>query len=333
MPGPVRVSKLLETLGINPETVLVIRNDADRDITYTLPAELELPQGVSVGRSVTLYTEPGEAFSGAPSTRWDDVAWRGDRLHRQLVLWSAQGTTLDGLKLEVSDLVSGAAGIPASALRVRYERYVKGDPEPLGCGTHPAQAFVEVADALSSKPVTMLTSDDPLKLWLTLDVPESTSPGVYSGTLRASDGAAHTATFTLRIRVLELVLPPVDAWSFHLDLWQYPSRILSRYNDAHPGGELALWSPGHLALLEPAYRLLADTGQKAITAHIKENALGGPSMIRRTRKADGSWEYDFAAFDAYVEALDSWGLGPQIDCFSVVAAPLKNNRIKSDLLP
>jgi sulfur carrier protein ThiS len=28
MPGPVRVSKLLEHLGINPETVLVIRNDA-----------------------------------------------------------------------------------------------------------------------------------------------------------------------------------------------------------------------------------------------------------------------------------------------------------------
>ncbi|MGH8990679.1 MAG: MoaD/ThiS family protein [Acidimicrobiia bacterium] len=27
MPGPVRVSKLLEHLGINPETVLVIRND------------------------------------------------------------------------------------------------------------------------------------------------------------------------------------------------------------------------------------------------------------------------------------------------------------------
>jgi sulfur carrier protein len=44
MPGPVRVSKLLETLGINPETVLVIRNDT----LVTHDAKLEEPDTVEI---------------------------------------------------------------------------------------------------------------------------------------------------------------------------------------------------------------------------------------------------------------------------------------------
>ncbi len=44
MAGPVRVSKLLETLGINPETVLVIRNDT----LVTHDARLEEPDTIEI---------------------------------------------------------------------------------------------------------------------------------------------------------------------------------------------------------------------------------------------------------------------------------------------
>ncbi|MGH8972099.1 MAG: MoaD/ThiS family protein [Acidimicrobiia bacterium] len=44
MPGPVRVSKLLEHLGINPETVLVIRNDT----LVTHDAHLDEPDVVEI---------------------------------------------------------------------------------------------------------------------------------------------------------------------------------------------------------------------------------------------------------------------------------------------
>ena len=44
MPGPVRVARLLETLGINPETVLVIRNDT----LVTHDARLEDPDTIEI---------------------------------------------------------------------------------------------------------------------------------------------------------------------------------------------------------------------------------------------------------------------------------------------
>ena len=44
MPGPVRVSKLLESLGINPESVLVIRNDT----LVTHDERLEDPDTVEI---------------------------------------------------------------------------------------------------------------------------------------------------------------------------------------------------------------------------------------------------------------------------------------------
>jgi sulfur carrier protein ThiS len=44
MPAPVRVSKLLETLGINPETVLVIRNST----LVTHDERLEEPDTIEI---------------------------------------------------------------------------------------------------------------------------------------------------------------------------------------------------------------------------------------------------------------------------------------------
>ena len=44
MPGPVRVSKLLEHFGINPETVLVIRNET----LVTHDERLEEPDTVEI---------------------------------------------------------------------------------------------------------------------------------------------------------------------------------------------------------------------------------------------------------------------------------------------
>ena len=63
MPGPVRVSKLLETLGINPETVLVIRNET----LVTHDERLEEPDTVEIRPDPLPVTGPSSPARGRPS--------------------------------------------------------------------------------------------------------------------------------------------------------------------------------------------------------------------------------------------------------------------------
>lgn len=260
--------------------------------------------------------QKNEAFSSTPTQNWNTVAWKGDRIHKQIVLWSA--SNINGLSYSVSPLVKGADQIAATNIELRFGEYIKGDPDARSCSAYPTHpSFVEIIDALTDVTVTSLSATDPLKLWLTIDVPSATPIGVYTGSITVNGGAT-PLVFNISVNVVYYTLPDVANWDFHLDLWQFPTKILDHYNTANPGSQITIWSDQHFDLFEPGYRILADMGQKAIAAQIKENALGMPSMIRWIRKTNGTWEYDFTAFDKYVTALMSWGIDKQIDCFSPV---------------
>ncbi len=260
--------------------------------------------------------QKNETFSSTHTQDWNAVAWKGDRLHKQILLWS--NTNLNGLTYNLSVLASGGNTINASNLQLRFGKYIKGDSEARSCGEYSNRTeAVELIDALDDQYISDLDASDPIKLWLTIDVPEATPEGTYGGTLTISGGSS-PLVFNISLEVVDYTLPDVSNWDFHLDLWQFPTNILEKYNADNPGSPITIWSDEHFALFEPAYRLLADAGQKSISAHIKEGGLGAPSMIRWIKKSDGTWEYDFTAFEKYVTTLMSWGITGQISCFSPV---------------
>ncbi|SNY99504.1 glycoside hydrolase domain-containing protein [Flagellimonas pacifica] len=260
--------------------------------------------------------QKNESFLGTPTQNLNTVAWKGDRLQSQVILWS--DSNIDGLSYVISDLSNGTDIISNSNVHLRFGQYIKGDPEARSCGEYPSRpATIEIIDALGTQQIVDLPASDPIKLWITIDVPATTPIGSYSGTFTVN-GGAEPLVFDVTLEVVDYTLPDRPDWDFHLDLWQFPVNILDKYNAENPGAPIAIWSDEHFALFEPAYRLLADAGQKAIAAHIKEGGLGAPSMIRWIKKIDGTWEYDFTAFEKYVEALMSWGISGQIDCFSPV---------------
>lgn len=226
--------------------------------------------------------QKNQNFSGTPSLSWNAVAWKGERVHKQIVLWS--DSNVSGLTYTISDFTNEMETIPSTNAKLRFGQYVKGDPEARSCSEYPTHPnFVEIIDALSEALITDLTVSDPLKLWLTIDVPASTPTGSYTATITVN-GGNEPLVFSISLQVVNYAMPDVADWDFHLDIWQFPINILNHYNTANPNAKIETWSDEHFNLLEPFYRLLADTGQKAITTYIKDGALGAESMVRWLKK-------------------------------------------------
>ena len=107
-------------------------------------------------------------------------------------------------------------------------------------------------------------------------------------------------TLTLPVTILSAgaTLPAPEHWAFHLDLWQHPDAA-ARWHD------VPMWSEEHLAVLAPQLRYLANMGQKTITCTLVDEAWQGQtydhfrSMIQVTKTAEGTWAYDFSAFDTW----------------------------------
>ena len=124
------------------------------------------------------------------------------------------------------------------------------------------------------------------------------------------------------LEVADRILPPPSEWKFHLDLWQNPYSV-ARYHDVR------LWSQEHFDLMRPVMKILADAGQKSVTATILDRPWNGQtfdafgSMVTKIKNADGSWTYDYSVFDRWVEFMESVGIDSQINCYSMIPWALK----------
>ncbi|MBU0755284.1 MAG: DUF4091 domain-containing protein [Planctomycetes bacterium] len=238
----------------------------------------------------------------AQTMNWAGSGWRGERLSLQLVLWTAE--PMEQVRVTASAFENDAGGLAFQALQVFCVRYTLGDsglmPDILDAGRFPDMP------AQSVRP-----------LWAQVDIPEDAGPGIYEGFIRVEAKDQAALTFHLEVEVLPLALPPPSDWSFHLDLWQNPYAV-ARYHHVEP------WSHEHFALLKPHVELLAQAGQKAITATIIHQPWGTQtfdpyeSMVRWIRQADGTWEFDFTVFDQWVIFCGARGLDGAIHCYSTV---------------
>ena len=135
-------------------------------------------------------------------------------------------------------------------------------------------------------------------LVLTVDIPADVAPGEAKGTLALRVNGV-PLTMPIGLTIDPETLPPPREWKCHLDIWQHPDAV-AQWHD------VPLWSDAYFALMRPYMERLADAGQKTITATLIDEAWDrqtygafGP-MVRVTKRADGTWAYDFSAFDRWV---------------------------------
>ena len=250
-------------------------------------------------------------------------AWRGERVNAQAVLWT--NVDLNDVELQVSDLRSGGNVISAANVRSHFVRYVMTDELNKdgkgGCGCRENKAEWDssvVADVLDINKWLPIQRKTAQPLWLNVRVPENAKPGTYTGTVTVRGGGMGDKTLKLSVQVLNRALPKPQDWHLNLDLWQNPYAVARYY-------KVPLWSKAHFDAMRPIMKMLADAGQKAITTSIMHRPWAGQtedhydSMVTRIKHLDGSWTYDYAVFDRWVDfMLNDVGIDGIISCYTMI---------------
>lgn len=250
-------------------------------------------------------------------------AWKGERVNAQAVLWTQK--ELEGAEIAVSELKNGSSVIPASAVNTYFVRYVMTDELNKdgsgGCGPRENKAEWDssmVADVLDIVRVREVQARSTQPVWLNVWVPADARPGKYKGTLTVSGKNFEAMKLPFEIEVVNRTLPEPQKWAFHLDLWQNPYTVARYY-------QVPLWSKEHFDAMRPIMKMLANVGQRAITASIMHKPWAGQtedhydSMIFRMKKLDGTWVYDYTVFDKWVEfMMNEVGIKDLISCYTMI---------------
>lgn len=266
-------------------------------------------------------------IGGGPSLEFqkkafNHVAWRGEKVFAQAVVSSEE--ELKDVRLSVSDLRNGKSLIGAENIRLQFVSYVVSDlldTTKYGqCGSREDKSKwgeVLVADVLDINDSMTVPAGRKQPVWMTVSVPSDARPGKYSGKLTITSSNAKARSLNVELTVADHVLPPARDWAFHLDLWQNPYSV-ARY------GNVPLWSEAHFEAMRPVMRMLAEAGQKSVTATIMSRPWNGQtedafgSMVTKIRRIDGTWLYDYTIFDRWVEFMFSIGIDRQINCYSMI---------------
>ena len=253
-------------------------------------------------------------------------AWRGERVNAQALLWT--NVDLDDVQITVSDLRSGNAVIPASALRTNFVRYVMTDElnkDGSGCGyRNPADwdssVVADVLDINKTLPVRRNTTQP---IWANVWVPQDAKPGNYTAQITVSGKNMKPMSLQLKLQVVNRTLPSPQQWTTNLDLWQNPYAVARYY-------KVPLWSKAHFDAMRPIMKMLADAGQYSITTSIMHKPWNGQtedhydSMVTRIKHIDGSWTFDYAVFDRYVDfMMNDVGINRLIACYTMIPWDLR----------
>lgn len=266
-------------------------------------------------------------IGGVPSLEYqkkafNHSAWRGEKVFAQAVISS--DAELKDVTVAVSDLRSGKSVIGSGNISVQFVSFVVSDlldTTKFGqCSSREDKSKwgeVLVADVLDIKESMNIPSGRKQPVWMTVNVPSDAKPEKYTGRMSVSSSNAKTRSLPVELVVSDHVLPPAHDWAFHLDLWQNP------YSVARYAG-VPLWSEAHFEAMRPVMRMLAEAGQKSVTATIMNRPWNGQtedafgSMVTKIRRIDGSWLYDYTIFDRWVEFMFSLGIDRQINCYSMI---------------
>ena len=268
--------------------------------------------------------EPNESPPRDDIREWTTKAWKGEKVHTKILLWSED--SLKEVEIERGELAGPEGSLPKKNINVDFLGYVWSDgvaARKEGCGIEQGQDSILVADVIEEIGYKSLSANTLQPIWLSVDIPKDTPVGLYHGSIGfTSEEDREFPTLNYSIEVVNRVLPDPNEWDFHLNLWQNPDAIARIH-------EVEKWSPEHLEAMKPYMEKLMEAGQKVITTTLIHDPWNSQtqdvyeSMIKWTKKRDGSWSYDYSVFDKYVASMLTTNKDRLIESFSMIPWNLK----------
>ena len=275
----------------------------------------------SFGSTDELYmrSEAPDLPNANASQPWEDTGWKGERLNAQLLIWSPD--TLNQIRITTGDLINARGRVLGKGnFQVNLVRYVLSNypygAKDASCDVTATNTAYLMPDRLEPLERFDLPGRTVRPIWISLDIPPGTEPGLYQGTIDVGSEKSRVS-LQVKIRVQNQVLPKPGDWKFRLDLWQNPWVVAWYYH-------LEPWSAEHKALLKKHLRLYADAGGKYITTYAVHSPWSDNSymiegsMIEWTKRADSTWTFDYNIFDQYVQLAMEAGVNKAITIYTPV---------------
>ncbi len=305
-----------------------------QDMSYSLPGKTiyqempnpaktpveawsKVPNDVNVSFASDNVRYPKEQVPVASSKEWKVKAWKGEKVHTQILVWTKK--SIPEVSFSTGDLSDGKGHLIRSEnIKAAFVRYVMTDEFGEGCDERTPEKYKSslVEDPIDIIETIAVEANTVQPLWLSVKVPADVPAGKYTGSVIIN--AKKKYVLSVSVDVSNRLLPPPSQWKFDLDLWQNPDPVAKVH-------DVKLWSDEHYSLMKPYYTLLAGAGQKSITAFIIDQPWGpdhvyyrDPTFVKWSKKRDGSWSYDYSVFDRYVTFMMECGIDQRINCYSMV---------------
>ncbi len=243
--------------------------------------------------------------------------WRGEKLNAQVLLWTTEPK--ENIEVKVTTLSSTNNKLPNTAASTHFLRYVMTDEFGPGCGHRKPENFAAslAPDMLDNLTSYSMEGNTVRPVWIKVAIPHDAAVGQYAGTVEITVAGKPFKSLALEVEVIDQTLPEPKDWKFHLDQWQHPSAV-ARVE------VVAMWSDAHFKAMEPVMKLLADAGQKVITATVNKDPWNVQTydpyadMITWTKNSDGTWSYDYQVFDRWINFMSDLGINQMINCYSII---------------
>jgi len=203
----------------------------------------------------------------------------------------------------------GGARIPADRLSARWQWFIyvtHNPPANRDPATYLRKAPAFFPDAFLEQPEIRIRDEWTQPLWFSVNVPADAAPGAYTGTLaldlQVRDGDAVRIEVPVELEVWPFALP--ERFHLHHTEWFWPEAF-ARYNGVE------LWSEDHWGWIGKVARDMARHKQDMILTRF--TPWGGretlrPSLVRMTRRRDGTFAFDFALLDRWIGTFKAAGV-------------------------